>query len=131
MSRVKLADEPCTEINVLTITATFPSLIQPWLVNQLVQIIKNGGANRILARREELGVYPDDVDRYGLNDCYKIVPEARGGLVKSILISLASSKGVPMVSLTTPCILICAKEALVTRIHSNAVIFFMYLYSCF
>jgi colanic acid/amylovoran biosynthesis glycosyltransferase len=94
MSELELADEPCTGINVLTITATFPSLIQPWLVNQLVQIINNGGSNHILARREELGVYPDDVDRYDLLNCYRLVPETRAMLVKSILTNMLSAKGV-------------------------------------
>ncbi|QPG06403.1 glycosyltransferase family 4 protein [Salinimonas marina] len=42
-----------TALNVLTVTEAFPNLVQPWLVNQLVQIEKQGGDNRIISFREE------------------------------------------------------------------------------
>lgn len=66
---------------VLTIAATFPSLIQPWLVNQLVEIIHNGGENRILARRSEQGVYGSKIDEHHLLDSYAIADESNGKLV--------------------------------------------------
>ncbi len=81
-------------INVLTITATFPSLIQPWLINQLVQIIKNGGLNKILARRAELTVYSSDVDSYNLIECSQLVPEDRSGLLKNLFSGFASATGI-------------------------------------
>ena len=70
---------------VLTITATFPSLIQPWLINQLLQIISHGGDNRIIARRSELGVYASGIDKYNLLDNYLIVPEKKSKLILSLL----------------------------------------------
>lgn len=66
---------------VLTVAATFPSLIQPWLVNQLTQIVINGGENKIVARRSELGVYDSNIDKYGLFKNYRIVPEDKLTLV--------------------------------------------------
>lgn len=82
------------ELRVLTITATFPSLIQPWLVNQLVQIIENGGENRILARHSETKVYNSNIDRYRLIEHALLVPDSKMGLIKinlGILFSLAGS----------------------------------------
>jgi len=69
---------------VLTITATFPSLIQPWLINQLLQIIGHGGDNRVIARRSELGVYASNIDKYNLLDNYQIIPEKKYKLILSL-----------------------------------------------
>lgn len=80
--------------SVLTIAATFPSLIQPWLVNQLVQVIKNGGTNTVVARRAEASVYSSDIDRYDLMSRYQLIPSDHLGLVKSLLSSFTSVSGV-------------------------------------
>jgi len=77
-------------LRILTIAETFPSLIQPWLVNNLVQIQKNGGENRIIAGRSELKVYSEAIDRYGLKEVYDVVPTSRLALVGSAVGNLLS-----------------------------------------
>ncbi len=77
---------------VLTIAATFPSLIQPWLVNQLVQIKQNGGENRILARRSKMDVYASNIDKYGFLKIYKIIEESNKDLLLSTIRSLVNPK---------------------------------------
>ena len=75
---------------VITLTATFPSLIQPWLINQLIQIIKHGGENRIIARREEIDVYATNLNKYNLLDYYSIAPEKKYKLFLSFFFKLLS-----------------------------------------
>jgi len=70
---------------VLTITATFPSLIQPWLVNQLAQIVENGGDNRILARRSDMAVYASSIDRYNLLTKFRVISESKTKLIISLM----------------------------------------------
>jgi colanic acid/amylovoran biosynthesis glycosyltransferase len=80
-------------IRVLTITARFPSLIQPWLVGQLVQIIKNGGSNSVLARKSETDIYSSDIDSYNLLDDYQLVPDKKGALVLNFIRILLTLDG--------------------------------------
>ena len=53
---------------VLVIAAHFPSPIQPWLLNQIVEVRRQGGAVRIIARRPEGTRYPAVVDELGLRE---------------------------------------------------------------
>ena len=71
-----------TAVNVLTIAAAFPSLIQPWLVNHLVQIIKFGGDNRVISRSEQTDVFTDAITDNGLDNKYCCVPTDKWELVK-------------------------------------------------
>lgn len=64
-------------VNVLTLTEVFPSLIQPWLVNHLLQIIEHGGDNRVLCRRSELSQFSDSIRENGLLDKYLRVPDSK------------------------------------------------------
>ncbi|MDM7859636.1 glycosyltransferase family 4 protein [Alteromonas sp. ASW11-36] len=69
-------------VNVLTIAAAFPSLVQPWLVNHLVQIAKHGGDNRIISRREEHSVFTDAIRDNHLLDKYCCLPDDKVSLFK-------------------------------------------------
>jgi len=84
--------EDSRPVSVLTIAATFPSLIQPWLVNQLVQIEKNGGVNSILARRAETAVYSSDIDHYDLMSRYQLVPEDRLGQIRRFVFTITGCR---------------------------------------
>jgi len=58
-------------LRVLTVTAKFPNLIQPWLVNHLVQISKNNGDNRIVSLNKTRQNYSREIDEYELDKkCY-------------------------------------------------------------
>ena len=80
-------------ITVLTITARFPNLVQPWLVNQLIEIIRNGGDNRLLATNADRDVVPDNVREYGLAERCEYVPVERGAQARSLLGALGQRQG--------------------------------------
>lgn len=65
-----------SSIRVLTITSSFPSLIQPWLVNQLVGIVKNHNENRILARYKDSDVFSSDIKNYSLLNDSSHIPDS-------------------------------------------------------
>ena len=60
-------------MKVLTLTARFPSLVQPWLVNHLVEIIANGGENVVFCGSSDLDCYTDNIRRYGLDKQYYLI----------------------------------------------------------
>jgi len=77
-------------LGVLVIAATFPSRIQPWLLTQLVQICKRGGAVHIVADRPAGDSYPSAVDEWGLLErthYHPVVPlrHTLGGLAHLLL----------------------------------------------
>ena len=82
-------------MKVLTITARFPSLIQPWLVNHLVEIIANGGDNRVLCTDSDLDCYTDNIRRYGLDKQYQVVSDKHGSRVVDCFKLLKVWKGFP------------------------------------
>ncbi|MEL6367387.1 MAG: glycosyltransferase family 4 protein [Pseudomonadota bacterium] len=59
---------------VLSITAKFPNVVQPWFVNQLIGIQANGGRNRILARRAQLDLVSREIRDHGLLDRCEWIP---------------------------------------------------------
>ncbi|WP_051333528.1 glycosyltransferase family 4 protein [Aliagarivorans marinus] len=61
-------------VAVLSITNVFPSLIQPWFVNQLIQVVEFGGENRILAMDGSHQQYSDDIDKFALLPCSACIP---------------------------------------------------------
>lgn len=67
-------------LNVLTITGAFPNLVQPWLVNQLVQVQRQGGDNRIISFREE-SISNSPAGLYGLERKYCCVGNDRPSLL--------------------------------------------------
>lgn len=72
---------------VLSITAKFPNVVQPWLVNQLLEIARNGGANRVLARNAQLDIVSSDVRDNGLLDVCDWVPNTGRQLLADWLTS--------------------------------------------
>ncbi|MEM6818393.1 MAG: glycosyltransferase family 4 protein [Pseudomonadota bacterium] len=72
---------------VLSITAKFPNVVQPWLVNQLIEIQANGGRNRILARRAQLDLVSREVRDHGLLDCCEWIPGGGSRLLLDWLVS--------------------------------------------
>ncbi|MBD3586630.1 glycosyltransferase family 4 protein [Salinimonas sp. HHU 13199] len=76
-------------VNVLTIAASFPSLIQPWLVNHLVQIIRHGGDNRIVSRREEKAVFTDAIVENNLLEKYWCVGDDKIELLRDYIKAMA------------------------------------------
>lgn len=79
-------------VNVLTITASFPSLIQPWLVNHLVQIIRHGGDNRIVSRREEQDVFTDAIVENNLLEKYCCIGDNKAEWVAFYVKAMADSQ---------------------------------------
>ncbi|WP_334013441.1 glycosyltransferase family 4 protein [Alteromonas sp. S167] len=69
-------------VNVLTLTEVFPSLIQPWLINHLVQIHKHGGDNRILCLQSELNNFSEAIAENDLLERYIKVPTSKIELFK-------------------------------------------------
>ena len=59
---------PPSAPRVLVIAAFFPSPIQPWLLNQVVQVYRRGGSAWIVASAPEGTTYPAVVDELGLLD---------------------------------------------------------------
>ena len=51
---------------VLVVAASFPSRIQPWLINQIDQICRRGGSVHIVANRAVGDTYPPAVEEWGL-----------------------------------------------------------------
>lgn len=76
---VNTSDNP-KAVNVLTIAEVFPSLIQPWLINHLIQIHKHGGENRIICAKSETDCFSDAISRYELLDKYIRVPSSKAEL---------------------------------------------------
>ncbi|WP_026957805.1 glycosyltransferase family 4 protein [Aliagarivorans taiwanensis] len=77
-------------ISVLSITNSFPSLIQPWFVNQLVEIIHNSGENRILSIESSEQVYTDDIDKFQLLEQSASIPWISKQSLASVLQFLAA-----------------------------------------
>ncbi|MCW8107259.1 glycosyltransferase family 4 protein [Alteromonas ponticola] len=67
--------------NVLTIAGAFPTPIQPWLVNHLVEICRHGGDNRIISRREELEYISSAVLENELHKKYWSLPKEKSKLI--------------------------------------------------
>ncbi len=72
---------------ILSITAKFPNVVQPWLVNQLIGIQANGGRNRILARRAQLDLVSREVRDHGLLDRCEWIPGDSTKLLLDWLVS--------------------------------------------
>lgn len=70
-------------INVLTITETFPSAVQPWLLNHLYQIEKNGCSNRILVKNSEEFDFPANLSGKELCSHYWALGESHQALLKN------------------------------------------------
>jgi glycosyltransferase involved in cell wall biosynthesis len=62
---------------VLVVAARFPSPIQPWLLNQIVQVRRHGGAVTIVADGPEGTSYPVIVDRLKLLDDTLYLPASK------------------------------------------------------
>lgn len=77
-----------TGVNVLTLAAAFPSLIQPWLVNHLVQIALLGGDNRVISRKEEKGNLTDAIAEHALDKKYCCVPTNKIELIQFYIRSM-------------------------------------------
>ena len=85
------ASRPPPAPRVLVVAVRFPSPIQPWLLNQIVQVYRHGGSARIVARRAEGKGYPEIVDDLGLreNTLYlNVVPWTE--LIRGLLRPLAT-----------------------------------------
>ncbi|MCW8091281.1 glycosyltransferase family 4 protein [Alteromonas sp. ASW11-130] len=84
------APEQPNGVNVLTIAGAFPTPIQPWLVNHLVEIIRHGGDNRVISRRAELDQITEAVQMHRLTEKYICVPENRVSVLKTFLSAMSN-----------------------------------------
>lgn len=83
MASCEKGDRP--SIDVMVIAARFPSVIQTWLITQLVEIKRNFGAVRILARESETDLIHSTVSEHGLDQDYSLVPYGLTSLVARVV----------------------------------------------
>ncbi|MEL7310236.1 MAG: glycosyltransferase family 4 protein [Pseudomonadota bacterium] len=74
-------------------TARFPNLVQPWLVNQLIEVFENGGENRLLAATADREVLPDNVRSYGLAERCEYLPASSKTLLVHLLAEMFRKRG--------------------------------------
>ncbi|MEL6870158.1 MAG: glycosyltransferase family 4 protein [Pseudomonadota bacterium] len=80
-------------MTVLTITARFPSLVQPWLVTQLIEIQRSGGENRLFAGTADTEVIPENVRKYGLDSKCEYISISRIQRLAALLKATLSISG--------------------------------------
>ena len=98
MRRDRSASPNRQVITVLTLTARFPNLVQPWLVNQLLEIEANGGRNRLLATNADTDVVPDAVVRHGLIERCEYLPVGKLNQLSQLFRALVSVDGLTRVA---------------------------------
>ena len=68
-------------INILTVAANYPSQVQPWMINHLYQIEKNGGSNRIVSIGKDDMVFDQSLQSCDLSKYYWNLGESHQALV--------------------------------------------------
>lgn len=81
------AFEPSTgqSLNVLTLAARYPSRVQPWMMNHLIQLEKNGGRTRIVSINTDDYEFPQALSHYEFSQYYWRIGESHSLLLSNAL----------------------------------------------
>ena len=69
------------QLNILTLAANYPSQVQPWMINHLYQVEKNGAANRIVSVGKDDVSFDESLKHYDLAKYYWNLGESHQALV--------------------------------------------------
>ncbi|QCZ92913.1 glycosyltransferase family 4 protein [Salinimonas iocasae] len=77
-------------LDILTVAANYPSQVQPWMINHLYQIEKNGGTNRIVSIGKDDMVFDQALQSCDLSKYYWNLGESHQALVTNAVKQLVN-----------------------------------------
>lgn len=77
-------------LNILTLAARYPSRVQPWMLNHLIQLEKNGGNTRIISINTDEIEFAESLQQYDFSRYYWRLGEGHGLLLANALRQLVN-----------------------------------------